>query len=65
MRMVNPTRARETRSNRRYRVSEKLRWDTAEIRFKQEVFKGEWGRNVETSKNGKAIRKAPKRIIRR
>lgn len=65
MRMVNPTRSREQRSNRAYRVAEKTRWDTAEIRFQQEVLKGEWGRNVETNKKGKAIHKTAKRIIRK
>ena len=65
MRMVNPTRSREQRSNRAYRVFEQERWERAETRFQQEVNNGCWGRNIETNKKGKAIHKTTKRITRK
>lgn len=54
--MVNPTRSREQRSNRAYRTTEKVRWDTAEIRFQQDIIRGNWGRTVPVGKNGKALK---------
>lgn len=43
-------------SNRPYRTTEKIKHQVAEIRFKQEVLKGEWGRVCKVNKKGKRIR---------